>query len=128
MSWFPSIAALSGATSVVLGAFGAHALKDKLNPHQAASWSTAVQYQLVHSIALLFVTSTAPLTGANLVASYAFTTGITLFSGSIYGLCLAPAGASVRKILGPTTPLGGIAFIVGWLALAYARRPTAPRL
>lgn len=95
---------------------------------EAASWGTAVQYQLVHSLALLFVSTTGPLTGANLVASYAFATGITLFSGSIYGLCLAPPGASVRKLLGPTTPLGGLAFIVGWLALAYARRPSAPRL
>lgn len=77
----------------------------------------------MHSLALLYVASQAPLNGAALLASYAFTTGITLFSGSIYGLCLLPQGHGLRKLLGPTTPLGGLSFIVGWLALAYAKRP-----
>ncbi|WFD29163.1 hypothetical protein MSPP1_000168 [Malassezia sp. CBS 17886] len=129
MTWFTSIAALSGATSVIFGAFGAHALKDKVSPHQAASWSTATHYQLAHSIVLLYAsTSGVPLTGATLFASYAFTTGITLFSGSIYALCLLPAGHPARKGLGPVTPLGGLSLIIGWLALAYAKRPTALRL
>lgn len=90
---------------------------------EAASWSTAVHYQFVHSLALLYVSSQAPLTGASLLASYAFTTGITLFSGSIYALCTLPAGHGARKLFGPVTPLGGLSFIVGWLALAYAKRP-----
>ena len=87
-----------------------------------ASWATATKYQLVHSVVLLVVSSAAPLSGATLFASYAFTTGIALFSGSIYALCLLPAGHSLRKVLGPTTPMGGLSLIVGWLALAYAKR------
>ncbi|KAI3626499.1 hypothetical protein CBS9595_001860 [Malassezia furfur] len=122
MTFFEVFAGLSGATAVVAGAFGAHALKDKLNPHQAASWSTATQYQLVHSVALLFISSRVPLSGAAYFASAAFATGITLFSGSIYGLCLLNAGSPVRKVLGPTTPLGGLSFIAGWVALAIAAR------
>lgn len=87
-----------------------------------------MQYQLVHSVALLVTASTAPVTGANFLAVHGFVLGIILFCGSIYGLCLVPAGASVRKILGPTTPIGGLLFIGGWLALAYARRPRPPTL
>lgn len=62
------------------------------------------------------------------MASYAFTTGITLFSGSIYGLCLTNEGNGVRKLLGPATPLGGLALIVAWIALAVGKRGSAPRL
>ncbi|WFD05330.1 hypothetical protein MVES1_000660 [Malassezia vespertilionis] len=103
MTWFQSFAGLSGASAVICG--------------------TATQYQLVHSIALLYVSSHVPLNGAALVASYAFATGMTLFSGSIYALCLLPQGHGARKVLGPSTPIGGLCMIAGWLALAYARRP-----
>lgn len=64
-----------------------------------------------------------PLAGANLFASCAFATGIVLFSGSIYGLCTLAAGHPLRKVLGPATPFGGLSFMAGWLALAYARLP-----
>lgn len=94
----------------------------RTNIAEAASWSTATQYQLVHSVALLFISSRVPLSGAAYFASAAFATGITLFSGSIYGLCLLNAGSPVRKVLGPTTPLGGLSFIAGWVALAIAAR------
>lgn len=103
-------------------AFGAHALRSKLTPYQQASWTTAAQYQLLHSLALL-VASTQPASQAVQVARYAFAAGITLFSGSIYGLCLTSDDANgIRKFLGPVTPLGGTAFIVGWIGLAMARR------
>jgi uncharacterized membrane protein YgdD (TMEM256/DUF423 family) len=109
-------------------AFGAHALKSKLNAHQVASWQTATTYQLIHSVALL-VTATQPASQAVTVASYAFTTGITLFSGSIYGLCLTQDGNAFRKVLGPATPFGGMALIIGWIALAVSKRGgSAPRL
>ncbi|PWN93278.1 DUF423-domain-containing protein [Acaromyces ingoldii] len=125
-NFFHTFACLSGATSVAFGAFGAHALKGKLSAHQASSWTTATSYQLTHSIALLYVASqiapsisnSRPLT----VAAYAFTAGITLFSGSIYGLCLTNEGSPIRKLLGPATPLGGLALIAGWVALALAKR------
>ncbi|KAL4399871.1 hypothetical protein ACI68E_002780 [Malassezia pachydermatis] len=123
MTWLGTFTGLSGASAVALGAFGAHALKDKLNAHQTTSWSTATKYQLIHTAVLLFITSVRPLRGANKFAAYAFATGIVLFSGSIYGLCLLPAGHGLRKLLGPATPLGGLSFIAGWLALAYARVP-----
>lgn len=77
----------------------------------------------MHTIALLLISSHKPLAGASLFASYAFTTGITLFSGSIYGLCLLEQGNPLRKFLGPTTPLGGLSFIAGWVALAIAKYP-----
>ncbi|PWN52270.1 DUF423-domain-containing protein [Violaceomyces palustris] len=122
-----AFACVSGAVGVAFGALGAHALKNKLNPQQLAAWSTGTQYQLLHSVALLYTVSHLPIVGVAsgpyLYASYAFATGITLFSGSIYGLCLTKEGAGIRKLLGPATPLGGISFIVGWAILAFAKRP-----
>jgi uncharacterized membrane protein YgdD (TMEM256/DUF423 family) len=87
---------------------------------------------MIHSLALL-VSATQPATQAVTVANYAFATGITLFSGSIYGLCLtsADSGNAFRKVLGPATPFGGMALIAGWVALAASRRGGgggAPRL
>lgn len=102
-------------------AFGTHALKNRLTPHQFSSWQTATSYQIVHSIALL-VASSQPSNSAVQIASYAFTSGITLFSGSIYGLCLTSEGNAWRKLLGPATPIGGAALIIGWLALALSKR------
>ncbi|EPQ27335.1 uncharacterized protein PFL1_05257 [Pseudozyma flocculosa PF-1] len=121
-----SFACVSGAVGVGFGAIGAHALKAKLNAHQSAAWSTATQYQLMHSLALLYALS-LPKSSAVVAASYAFATGITLFSGSIYGLCLTKTDNPIRKLLGPVTPLGGISFIVGWVLLAYAKRPPSLR-
>ncbi|PWN44201.1 DUF423-domain-containing protein, partial [Ceraceosorus guamensis] len=111
------------------GAFGAHALRPHLNAHQQASWQTATIYHLVHSAALL-ITTTLPIapSAALTTSAWSFATGITLFSGSIYGLCLTKEGHPSRKILGPATPLGGLAFIAGWVALAVAQRRGAPRL
>ncbi|SPC64905.1 related to UPF0382 membrane protein C1782.12c [Ustilago sp. UG-2017b] len=117
-----SFAGISGAMGVGLGAIGAHAIKNKLNAHQMGAWNTATQYQLLHSLALLYTVS-LPKTGPVVAASYAFATGITSFSGSIYGLCLTKPQNSIRKMLGLITPLGGLSFIAGWLFLAYAKRP-----
>lgn len=93
---------------------------------ESAAWSTATQYQMIHSLALLYTLS-LPKTGPVVAAGYAFATGITFFSGSIYGLCLTRPENKIRKLLGPITPLGGISFIVGWLLLAYAKRPASLR-
>lgn len=127
-NFFYTFACLSGATSVGLGAFGAHILKSRFTPTQLANWQTATTYQAVHSLALL-VAATQPATQAVVAANYAFTAGISLFSGSIYGLCLTEDGSPSRKLLGPATPLGGMCFIAGWIALAIGRRGgAAPRL
>ncbi|KAI9815129.1 MAG: hypothetical protein M1827_002972 [Pycnora praestabilis] len=107
-----NIGALSGLTSVALGAFGAHSLeKYDVPASKISSWSTATHYQLLHSLAILLAASRGP---AFHRAGWAFATGIALFSGSIYGLVVTDAGNPVRKILGPATPVGGISLMVGW--------------
>ncbi|KAJ1021667.1 hypothetical protein NDA16_003803 [Ustilago loliicola] len=121
-----SFAGISGAMGVGLGAIGAHVMKGKLNAHQMGAWNTATQYQLLHSLALLYTLS-LPKTSPVVAASYAFATGITFFSGSIYGLCLTKPDNPIRKVLGPVTPLGGLSMIAGWLLLAYAKRPRSIR-
>ncbi len=103
-----------GAAGVVLGAFGAHALKEELDATQLATWNTAVEYQLVHAVALLAVVLHGNATGRSIQPAAAlFATGILLFSGSLYGLSLGGP-----HVLGPVTPFGGLCFIAGWIALA----------
>ena len=108
-------AAFAGALGVVLGAFGAHALRGSIVPSLIETFQTAVQYQLIHALALLLVSLTMGWLGQSLsleISAYAFMAGIILFSGSLYGLVLTE-----MKWLGPVTPLGGLCLIVGWLAL-----------
>ena len=108
-------AAFAGALGVVLGAFGAHALRGSIEPRLIETFQTAVQYQLIHALALLLVSLTMGWLGQSLsleISAYAFMAGIILFSGSLYGLVLTE-----MKWLGPVTPLGGLCLIVGWLAL-----------
>ena len=99
----------------MLGAFGAHALRGSIEPRLIETFQTAVQYQLIHALALLLVSLTMGWLGQSLlfeISAYAFMAGIILFSGSLYGLVLTE-----MKWLGPVTPLGGLSLIVGWLAL-----------
>lgn len=105
---------LFGLTGVVLGAFGAHALRDTLAAHGTAStWETAVHYHLFHAVALLAVGLARPPAAPWLRrAGFAWGAGITLFSGSLYLLALGGP-----KWLGPVTPLGGLGFIAGWAAV-----------
>ena len=108
-------AAFAGALGVVLGAFGAHALRGSIEPRLIETFQTAVQYQLIHALALLLVSLTMGWLGQSLsfeISAYAFMAGIILFSGSLFGLVLTE-----MKGLGPVTPLGGLSLIVGWLAL-----------
>ena len=112
---FLIFAAMNGALAVVLGAFGAHSLKQSLSVLALQTWNTAVQYHFVHVLALLFVGLLLKVTHPLLpgkVAGVAFMLGILLFSGSLYGLAL-----SGSTWLGPITPLGGLCLIVGWIAL-----------
>jgi len=112
------LAALAGALAVMTGAFGAHALKARLTPDLLAVWQTAVQYHFWHALALGLIgvlTLHRPDSRALRAASWMMLLGLLLFSGSLYALALT----GVRG-LGAVTPLGGLAFIGGWLALAWA--------
>lgn len=107
-----------GALGVVMGAFGAHALKDRLGPQMLAIFETAVRYQLVHALALLavgIVRGGRPESAALAASGWLFTTGILIFSGSLYLLTLTGA-----RWLGAVTPVGGVSLILGWVFLALA--------
>ena len=116
---FLSIAAILGATSVAFGAFAAHALREKLTERATEMFETGARYQMYHALALLLVAlllSRAEAAQSSLVAAgYAFIVGVALFSGSLYALSLTGV-----KWLGAITPLGGVAFIVGWVCLFVA--------
>ena len=117
---FFAIAALLGALSVAGGAFGAHALKGTLTESALGSFETGVRYQMYHAIALLVVAALLgqyPEAKGLVTVGCCFVAGVVLFSGSLYGLSLAGI-----KALGPVTPLGGVAFIVGWCLLAWTSR------
>ena len=113
-----AIAGVLGALGVTLGAFGAHALKTRLEPTQLAAWNTGVDYHLLHVVALLALALYGSATGrAITVPAAGISTGILLFSGSLYGLALGGP-----RWLGPITPLGGLCFIAGWIALCWLAR------
>lgn len=111
------IGALSAAVAVAAGAFGAHGLKGSLSPESLAIFETGARYQMYHALALLFTAWAASRWpgGAVTTAGWAFVAGTILFSGSLYLLAL-----SGIRWLGAVTPLGGISFLVGWIALAVA--------
>jgi uncharacterized membrane protein YgdD (TMEM256/DUF423 family) len=110
-------AAMSGFIAVAAGAFAAHGLKGRLGEEHLQIFETAARYQMYHALALLAVawlshTAPSPAVG---VAGWAFVIGTILFSGSLYVLALTG-----MKWLGAITPFGGVAFLVGWAALAWA--------
>lgn len=105
--------ALLGASSVIIGALGAHALDGVLTESALASYKTASNYHLMHSIALL---ATLGLHNARRT-QWLFTLGIVFFSGSIYLLTLDELMGVSLSFLGPITPIGGLFFIAGWLSL-----------
>jgi uncharacterized membrane protein YgdD (TMEM256/DUF423 family) len=110
------LATIMGGLAVVLGAFGAHGLKGRIDPELLVTFEIGVRYQMYHALALLAVARTR-LAGARLqmASGWMFVSGIVLFSGSLYVLTLTG-----ERWLGAITPLGGLAFIVGWLCLALA--------
>ncbi|BBP62112.1 DUF423 domain-containing protein [Pseudomonas sp. St316] len=114
---FLMLAAFFGFTGVALGAFAAHALKNRLSADYLAIFHTGVTYQLVHTLALLGVALLATHIPGRIVtwAGISFVVGILLFSGSLYLLTLT----GVSK-LGIITPFGGVAFLIGWLCLGLA--------
>ncbi|MBL7945633.1 MAG: DUF423 domain-containing protein [Flavobacteriales bacterium] len=107
--------------AVALGAFGAHGLKAHVGPEGLAQWRTAVEYQFYHGLGLLLLAAmatTLPARSVRLVR-LSFTSGILLFSGSIYLLATRDVSGlqGLASILGPITPLGGLCFMVGWATL-----------
>lgn len=117
MPFFIIAGAVNAAIAVAFGAFGAHALKEKLTEHYLAIWETAVQYQMFHALALIAVgiLMSPSLFGSSTQlswAGYLILAGIIIFSGSLYVLSLTGIG-----ILGAITPIGGVAFIAGWIML-----------
>lgn len=112
--------ALVGASAVLLGALGAHALSGVLDARGADLWRTAVGYQFWHALAFSLGAFVAPHGRARRLALASFIVGIVLFCGSLYALAL---GAPER--LGIVVPFGGLAFVIGWLALAnsFGSRP-----
>ncbi len=121
---FIFIVGICGAIAVVLGAFGAHQLSNLLAEKQLSSFKTGVQYQFYHTLAM-FGTALYYKQSQHQVlvkrAFMAFLIGVILFSGSLYLLSLREliGISSWAKILGPITPIGGLAFIIGWVLLAY---------
>ncbi len=106
-------ASLLGTLAVGLGAFGAHGLRDTVSPQQLASWTTATQYHLLHSVVLLSLALFALHSGRSIrLPALLLCAGIVLFSGSIYVLVLTDL-----RWLGPVTPIGGLCLIAGWLSL-----------
>jgi uncharacterized membrane protein YgdD (TMEM256/DUF423 family) len=121
------ISAFSGLLSVVLGAFGAHGLKKIVSPDMLAVYQTGVQYQFIHSLALLAlailmlmsVAKPAVLSKLKWSANLMMV-GILLFSGSLYTMTLMSAAGGFPAWIGPITPIGGLAFIMGWIFLMVA--------
>jgi len=114
---FAAIGAVSGFFAVAAGAFGAHALRARLAPDLLAVFETGARYQMYHALALLAV---ALLVGRWQVqqavwAGWLFVAGTLVFSGSLYALALTGA-----RWWGAVTPVGGVAFLAGWLLLAWA--------
>ena len=106
------------ASAVALGAFGAHGLRSRLDAYSMSVYEKAVFYHFVHALGILLVSLLARTGGISIAAQtrigWVLLIGICLFSGSLYVLAV-----SGLRILGAITPIGGVAFIVGWLWLGY---------
>lgn len=108
-------AAVLGLTAIILGAFGAHALKKVLTAEELVTFETGVRYQVYHALFLLFVGTTALVTDkAKKTMFWLATTGVILFSGSIYLLATDRLMGIELKVLGPITPIGGFLLIMAW--------------
>lgn len=113
------VGTLSAFLSVALGAFAAHALKDRLDAYHLGVFQTGVHYQFFHALAICLVSL---MPNPSRSAFYAFAIGTFFFSGSLYALALTGV-----KVFGAITPLGGVSFLVGWGILVGSAR-TGPKL
>ena len=123
MRAFVTAGALSAAVAVVLGAFAAHALRARISPELLATFETGVRYQMYHALALAGLAWAVERWPAPPLvwAGWCFVAGTVLFSGSLYVLVLTGL-----RWLGAITPLGGLAFIGGWLLVAWAAWTARP--
>jgi len=116
MKQFVVLGALNMFAAVALGAFGAHGLKTRVSVDLLTTWNTAVLYHLVHALGLILVgilSHLYPSSNQLSTSAWFLVSGIVLFCGSLYVLVLSGV-----KPLGMITPLGGVAFLLGWLLLA----------
>jgi uncharacterized membrane protein YgdD (TMEM256/DUF423 family) len=111
------IVGVAGASAVALGAFGAHALRGLVDDRALVTWHTGVEYHFWHALALFVAVVGLPAGRARTLAIALFAIGIVLFSGSLYALALG-----APRLVGIVTPVGGVAFIAGWIAAAMAPR------
>lgn len=115
-----TLAAFFGFVAIILGAFGAHALKQVLTAEQLVSFETGVRYQMYHALFLLVIAQLNVLTEKNKRTIGILTTiGIFLFSGSIFLLATQELSDINFKFLGPITPVGGLFLILSWLLTAF---------
>jgi len=115
---FVFLGALNMAIAVMLGAFGAHGLKNKVTAEQLAWWHTGVDYHIYHALALVIIgvlMAAQPQLAIPKGSAWALQVGIIIFSGSLYAMTLG-----APRWFGAITPIGGTALIVGWLWLAYS--------
>ena len=114
---FLMIGALSGATGVAAGAFGAHALRDKLEPRMLEVFETGARYQMYHALALLAIGLIASRWPSTLIttAGWLMVAGTVFFTGSLYAMTFTGVRA-----LGAITPIGGVCFIAGWACVSVA--------
>jgi len=113
-------ALILGALAIVLGAFGAHALKKILSIEQLNSFEIGVRYQMYHALFLLFVSQISYITERQKMGVFILAVaGILLFSGSIYLLATSVITNIKGKFLGPITPIGGLLLISSWIYLFY---------
>lgn len=111
-------ATILGLLSIILGAFGAHALKEVLTAEQLVSFETGVRYQMYHALFLLFVGTTSFLSAKQKKNVFWLTLiGVLFFSGSIYLLATQSISGINFKFLGPITPIGGLFLIIAWIVL-----------
>jgi len=114
---FAALGAVSGLLGVAAGAFGAHALRQRLSPDLLAVFETGVRYQVYHALALFAVAWAATRWPGSQTtwAGWLFIAGTVIFSGSLYALAI-----SGTRWLGAITPVGGVCLLAGWLSLAWA--------
>lgn len=115
-----ALGAVLGALAVAIGAFGAHGLQGRVTPELLAVFEVGVRYQMFHALALILLglfagREASALPSGVAPAAWLFLAGVVVFSGSLYLLVLSGA-----RWLGAVTPLGGVAFIVGWVMFARA--------
>ena len=115
------VAAILGVTAIILGAFGAHALKKTLSVEQLVTFEVGVRYQMYHALFLLFVGTFAFLgEKERSIIFYLTIVGVLFFSGSIYLLATNTITNLKTKFLGPITPIGGLFLVSAWVYLFYA--------